>query len=31
MQGLIQKENVDIDSERGGQISIVTKKTVTHG
>ena len=30
-QGLIQKEKVDIDGEKGAQISIVTKKIVTQG
>ena len=29
LQGLIQKEKVDIDGEKSAQISIVAKKTVT--
>ena len=29
-QGLIQKVEVDIDGEKGAQISVVAKKTVTH-
>ena len=31
IQGLIQKEKVDIDGEKGVQISIVPKKIVTQG
>ena len=31
IQGLIQKEKVDIDGEKGAQISDVAKKIVTHG
>ena len=30
-QGLIQKEKVDIDGEKGAQISIVAKEIVTQG
>ena len=31
LQGLIQKERVDIDDEKGAQISIVAKKIITQG
>ena len=31
MQGLIQKEKVDVDGEKGAQISSVVKKIVTQG
>ena len=31
MQGLIQKEKVDIDGEKDAQISIVAKEIVTQG
>ena len=31
IQGLIQKEKVDFDGEKGAQITILAKKIVTQG